>query len=76
MEYSKLRLLDGVHRTASTIADFIDFDDFIPSYEDPKGKKKVDDGKATLLRPVAPPRLPRPTTEDPGMLGEDVFLPP
>ena len=44
-EYSKLRLLDGVHRTASTIADFVNFDDFILLYGDSKGKKKVDDGK-------------------------------
>ena len=43
-EYSKLRLLDGVHCTASTIADFVDFDDFIPSYEDPKGKTKLNEG--------------------------------
>ena len=42
-DYSDLRLLEGVHRTAYTIAEFIDFDDFIPQYEDPKGKKKVDE---------------------------------
>ena len=34
----------GFHRTASTIADFVDFDDFILRYEDPKGKTKVNEG--------------------------------
>ena len=44
-DYSELRLLNGVHRTASSIAEFVDFDDFIPTYVDPKGKKaKVDEG--------------------------------
>ena len=40
-DYSELRLVEGVHRAASTIADFIDFDDFIPEFVDPKGKKIV-----------------------------------
>ena len=38
-DYSELRLLNDVHRTGSTIAEFVDFDDFIPAYVDPKGKK-------------------------------------
>ena len=42
--YSEIRLLEGVHRTASTITDFVNFDDFIPPYEDPKGKAKVNEG--------------------------------
>ena len=42
--YLGVRLLDGVHRTASTTADFVDFDDFIPPYEDPKEKAKLDEG--------------------------------
>ena len=37
--YSELHLLNGVHRTASSIVEFVDFDDFIPPYVDPKGKK-------------------------------------
>ena len=44
MDYSELRLQKGVDRTASTIAEFVDFDDFIPPYVDPKGKKVEVDG--------------------------------
>ena len=44
MSYSELSRLDGVHRAASTIAKFVDFDEFIPSYEDPKGKTELDEG--------------------------------
>ena len=43
-DYSELRLVEGIHRTASTIAAFVDFDDFIPQYVDPKGKKIVNEG--------------------------------
>ena len=42
--YSELSRLDRVHRAASTIANFVDFDEFIPPYEDPKGKTKLDEG--------------------------------
>ena len=40
---SHIHQLEGVHRTACTIADFVYFDDFIPQYVDPKGKKEVDE---------------------------------
>ena len=36
--------MEGVHRTASTIADFVHFDNFIPQHVDPKGKKIVHEG--------------------------------
>ena len=42
--YSELSQLDGVRRAASTIADFIDFDEFVPPYDDSKGKAKLDEG--------------------------------
>ena len=46
-DYSELHLQNGVGRTASTIAEFVDFDDFIHPYADPKGKKvEVDEDDA------------------------------
>ena len=42
--YSELSQLDGVRRAASTIVVFIDFDEFVPPYDDPKGKAKLDEG--------------------------------
>ena len=42
--YAELSQLDGVRHTASTIADFVDFDEFVPPCADPKGKAKLDEG--------------------------------
>ena len=73
--YSELRLQNGVDRTASTIAEFVDFDDFIPPIWIPRGRRSR--WMKTMLtmrtRAAAPARRPRLTSEDPGMPGVVVF---